>query len=139
MKQIFINLPVKNLEQSMRFYTQLGFTNDPLFTDENQKCMVWSEHIYIMLQSKDFFGSWIQKPLSDTKNNTAATYTLPVESLDKVNEIIKNGLKAGGTEPNPLLGEGFMQVRAIEDLDGHIWNIIYLDINKFKELKTTNR
>jgi len=139
MKQIFINLPVKNLEQSMRFYTQLGFTNDPLFTDENQKCMVWSEHIYIMLQSKDFFGSWIQKPLSDTKNNTSATYTLPVESLDKVNEIIENGLKAGGTEPNPLLDEGFMQVRAIEDLDGHIWNIIYLDINKFKELKTANR
>jgi len=139
MKQIFINLPVKNLEQSMRFYTQLGFTNDALFTDENQKCMIWSEQIYVMLQSKDFFGSWIQNPLSDTKNNTAATYTLPVESLDKVNEIIENGLKAGGTEPNPLLDEGFMQVRAIEDLDGHIWNIIYLDINKFKELKTANR
>lgn len=136
MKQIFINLPVENLEKSMNFYTQLGFSNNPLFTDEEQKCMVWSEEIYVMLQSKEFFSSCNKKPLPDTKNNLAATYTLPVESLNRVNQIIDSGLKAGGTEPTPMLDEGFMQVRSIEDLDGHTWGIIYLDMNKFRELKS---
>ncbi|MFM2368354.1 MAG: hypothetical protein RL619_654 [Bacteroidota bacterium] len=135
MKQIFINLPVEDLEKSMGFYTQLGFTNYSLFTGENQKCMVWSEQIYVMLQSKDFFSFYNKKPILDTKNNVAATFTLPVESLDRVNEIIENGLKAGGIEPVPMRDEGFMQVRSIEDLDGHTWGIIYLDMNKFRELK----
>jgi predicted lactoylglutathione lyase len=135
MKQIFINLPVEDLEKSMNFYTQLGFTNYPLFTGENQKCMVWSEQIYVMLQSKEFFSSYIKKPLLDTKNNLAASFTLPVESLDRVNEIIESGLKAGGIEPMPMLDEGFMQVRSIEDLDGHTWGVIYLDMDKFREFK----
>lgn len=136
MKQIFINLPVKNAEASMDFYTQLGFTNYPLFTDEHQKCMVWSEQIYVMLLSQEVFRSYTKKPIPDTKNNTAATFTLPVESLDRVNEIIESGLKAGGTEPMPMQDEGFMQVRSIEDLDGHTWGVIYLDLDKFKEFKT---
>lgn len=135
MKQIFINLPVKNVETSMNFYTQLGFTNNPLFTDEDQKCMVWSEQIYVMLQSQEIFITYTKKPIPDTKNNIAATFTLPVESPDRVNEIIESGLKAGGTEPMPMLDEGFMQLRTIEDLDGHTWGIIYLDLNKFKEFK----
>jgi predicted lactoylglutathione lyase len=97
--------------------------------------MVWSEQIYVMLQSKDFFSFYNKKPILDTKNNVAATFTLPVESLDRVNEIIENGLKAGGIEPVPMRDEGFMQVRSIEDLDGHTWGIIYLDMNKFRELK----
>ena len=135
MKQIFINLPVKNVEASMNFYTQLGFTNNPLFTDEDQKCMVWSEQIYVMLQSQEIFITYTKKPIPDTINNIAATFTLPVESPDRVNEIIESGLKAGGTEPMPMLDEGFMQLRTIEDLDGHTWGVIYLDLNKFKEFK----
>jgi predicted lactoylglutathione lyase len=135
MKQIFINLPVKDAEASMNFYTQLGFTVNPLFTFTNQKCMVWSDQIYVMLQSEEMFKSGNQKSLPDPKKNTIATFTLPVESPNKVNEIIEKGLKAGGTEPIPAINEGFMQVRNIEDLDGHIWAIIYLDLDKFKEMK----
>ncbi len=135
MKQIFINLPVNNAEASMEFYKQMGFTNFPLFTDENQKCMVWSEQIYVMLQSPQIFSSYNKKPVPDIKNSIAATYTLPVESVERVNEIIENGLQAGGKEPVPMLDEGFMQVRAIEDLDGHTWGVIYLDVEAFKELK----
>jgi uncharacterized protein len=134
MKQIFINLPVKDVEASMGFYTQLGFTVNPLFTFDNQKCMVWSDQIYVMLQAHEMFKSGIQKKLADTKKNIIATFTLPVESLDRVNEIMENGLKAGGTEPKPILDEGFMQVRNIEDLDGHNWGIIYLNVDKFKEM-----
>ena len=134
MKQIFINLPVKNVEASMNFYTQLGFTVNPLFTFDNQKCMVWTDQIYLMLQTHEMFKSGHKKSLPDTKRNAIATFTLPVESIDRVNEIVENGLKAGGIEPTPGLDEGFMQVRNIEDLDGHNWGIIYLEINKFKEV-----
>ena len=133
MKQIFINLPVKDVEASMNFYTKLGFTVNPLFTFDDQKCMIWSDQIYLMLQTYQMFKSGNKKNLPDTKENAIATFTLPVESLDRVNEIIENGLKAGGVERTPMLDEGFMQIRNIEDLDGHNWGIIYLDIEKFKK------
>ncbi|HMS68287.1 MAG TPA: hypothetical protein PKD18_09110 [Saprospiraceae bacterium] len=133
MKQIFINLPVKDVEASMEFYTQLGFAVNPLFTFDDQKCMVWCDQIYLMLQTLEMFKSGNVKNISDPKENVLATFTLPVESLDKVNEIIKNGLNAGGTESTPLIDEGFMQIRNLEDLDGHNWGIIYLDIDKFKQ------
>ncbi len=136
MKQIFINLPVADLQKSMHFYLELGFTNNPLFTSENQICMVWSEQIYVMLQSKTFFSSHIKTKTFESKGNLTPTFTLPVANLEQVNQIVENGLKAGGVEPTPLLDEGFMVVRNIEDLDGHNWGIIYLDTDKFKEFKS---
>lgn len=133
MKQIFINLPVKDVQASMDFYLQLGFKVNPLFSFDDQKCMVWSDQIYVMLQTHEMFKTGNKKNIADPKKNTLATFTLPVESLDRVNEIIENGLKAGGSESIPMIDEGFMQVRTIEDLDGHNWGIIYLDIEKFKQ------
>jgi len=134
MKQIFINLPVKDVEASMDFYLHLGFTVNPLFTFDNQKCMTWGDEIYLMLQTFEMFKSGNKKNLPDSKKNTIVTFTLPVESLNKVNEIIEKGLKAGGSESTPMVDEGFMQIRNIEDLDGHNWGIIYLDIDKFKQM-----
>ena len=134
MKQIFINLPVKDADASLEFYLQLGFTVNPLFTFDDQKCVVWSEQVYVMLQTLEKFKSGNIKTLADPKKNTIATFTLPVESIDRLNEIVENGLKAGGTEPTPVLDEGFMQVRNIEDLDGHNWGIICLDLEKFKQM-----
>ena len=134
MKQIFINLPVKDVSASMNFYSQLGFAVNPLFTLDNQKCMTWGDQIYLMLQTYEMFKSGNKKDLPDAKKNTIATFTLPVESLAKVNEMIEKGIKAGGTESTPMIDEGFMQVRNIEDLDGHNWGIIYLDIDKFKQM-----
>lgn len=133
MRQIFINLPVKNPEAAMNFYSQIGFTVNPLFTFDGQKCMVWSDQIYVMLQSLEMFKSGNKKNIADPKENTIATFTLPVESLDRLNQIVENGLKAGGTEFRPMIDEGFMQVRNIEDLDGHNWGIIFLDIEKFRK------
>ena len=134
MKQIFINLPVKDVDASMNFYAQLGFIVNPLFTFDDQKCMVWSDQIYVMLQTLEMFKSGNTKNIADPKINTIVTFTLPVESLDKLNKIIENGIKAGGTEPTQTIDEGFMQVRNIEDLDGHNWGVIYLNIEKFKEI-----
>jgi predicted lactoylglutathione lyase len=132
-KQIFINLSVDNIEKSLNFYSELGFTINPEFTDENQKCIVWSEHIYIMLQSQEMFRFYIKKQMPDPKKYQTASYTLPVESFDRVNEIIERGLKAGGSEPIPMIDEGFMQIRTIEDFDGHTWGFIHLDMKKFRD------
>lgn len=132
-KQIFINLSVKDVKTSMDFYSKLGFTNNLEFTDDYQKCMVWSEHIYVMLISHEKFNQYSRKENALANNNLSATYTLPVESLDTVNIIIEAGLKAGGKEPIPMIDEGYMQVRRIEDFDGHTWDFIFLDMDKFRE------
>lgn len=131
MKQIFINLVVADVNKSMDFYTQLGFTNNPQFSDEQGKCMVWSEHIFVMLLSPDKFKTFTEKPLADTKKQIAALLSLSVSGLDRVNEIVDNGLKAGGMEPTPMKDYGFMQQRSIEDFDGHTWEIFYMDMSKF--------
>lgn len=133
MRQIFINLPVKDVNASMQFYTHLGFSVNLLFTFNDQKCMVWSDQIYVMLQTVEMFKSGNKKNLADPKQNTIASFTLPVESLNELNEIMENGLKAGGTERTPAIDEGFMQVRNIEDPDGHQWGILFLDLEKFKK------
>ena len=134
MKQIFINIPVKNVEESMDFYTRLGFTNKPLFSDDQQKCMVWNEYIYVMLLSKEKFKVYSKKNIS-AKSDCNAYFTLLVESLEKVNTIVDCGLKAGDREPIPMVDEGFMQIRCIEDLDGHNWHITYMDVTEFKKTK----
>lgn len=135
MKQIFINLPVKDVTASMHFYTEIGFTVNPLFTFDDQKCMVWSEQVYVMLQKIEMFQSGNSKKLSDSKQFAIATFTLPADSVDQMNEMANKAIKAGATETTPAIDEGFMQVRNIEDLDGHNWAIIYLDITTFKAMK----
>lgn len=134
MKQIFINLPVKDAEASMRFYTQLGFTVNPLFTFDDQKCVAWSDQIYVMLQTHEMFRSGNTKNLADPATTSIATFTIPVESIERLNEMMENGLLAGGREPASMIDEGFMQLRNIEDLDGHTWGILFLDIDKFKKV-----
>jgi uncharacterized protein len=133
MKQVFINLAVKDVTKSMAFYTQLGFTNNPQFSDDTAKCMVWSENIFVMIMSHEKFKSFSTKPIADTKTNLAGLFSLSVESVDKVNEIVSNGLAAGGTEPNEMRDYGFMQQRTIEDFDGHTWEVFYMDMSKFPQ------
>lgn len=130
-KQIFINLAVKDLQKSMAFYTALGFTNNPQFSDDSGKCMVWSENIFVMLLSHEKFASFATKPIADTKTRLAGLFSLSLDSVDEVNRVMANGLKAGGIEPNELRDYGFMQQRTIEDFDGHTWEIFFMDITKF--------
>ena len=130
-KQIFINLAVKDLQKSMDFYTALGFTNNPQFSDNAGKCMVWSENIFVMLLTHDKFKTFATKPIADTKSNLAGLFSLSMDSLEQVNNVVNNGLKAGGTEPNELRDYGFMQQRTIEDFDGHTWEVFFMDMSKF--------
>jgi predicted lactoylglutathione lyase len=133
MKQIFINLAVKDLKKSMAFYTALGFTNNPQFSDDQGKCMVWSDTIFLMIMTPEKFSSFATKPIADTKSKLAALFSLSVGSPEEVNRIIENGLKAGGTEPHEMRDYGFMQQRSIEDFDGHTWEIFFMDTSKFTQ------
>ncbi len=130
-KQIFINLAVKNLQKSMDFYTALGFTNNPQFSDETGKCMVWCDNIFVMIMTHEKFTGFATKPIADTKINIAALFSLSMDSIGEVNNMMASGLKAGGVEPTEMKDYGFMQQRSIEDFDGHTWEIFYLDMTKF--------
>ncbi|MCG3164619.1 MAG: hypothetical protein POELPBGB_00378 [Bacteroidia bacterium] len=129
-KQLFVNLPVKDVQKSMDFYTALGFTNNPQFSDGEGKCMVWSEHIFVMLLSHKKFKSFATKPIADTKSALAGLFSLSVESPGKMNEIMASALKAGGIEPHEPRDYGFMQQRTVEDFDGHSWEIFFMDLSK---------
>jgi uncharacterized protein len=130
-KQVFINLVVNDLEKSMNLYTQMGFTNNPQFSDDTAKCMVWSEHIFLMIMTQEKFRSFTTKPIADTRNSIAGIFSLSVDSVDTVNEIVAKAIAAGGTEPNEMRDYGFMQQRTIEDFDGHTWEVFFMDMSKF--------
>lgn len=132
-KQIFINLPVNDLAKSVQFYTALGFSNNPQFSDETGKCMVWNESIFVMLLSHEKFSSFTSKPIADTKTNIAGLFSLSIENVEAVNKIMDDGLKAGGIEPVEMKDYGFMQQRTIEDFDGHTWEIFFMDMSKFPQ------
>jgi uncharacterized protein len=130
-KQIFINLAVKDLQKSLDFYTALGFTINPQFSDDTGKCMVWSEHIYVMILTHEKFRIFATKPIADTKTNVAGLFSLSVDSVEEMNKMMNEGMKAGGVEPNEMRDHGFMQQRTIEDFDGHTWEVFFMDITKF--------
>lgn len=130
-KQVFINLAVKDPQKSMAFYEALGFTNNPQFSDDTAKCMVWSEHIFVMIMTHEKFASFATKPIADTKTHLAGLFSLSVESVDEINAMVSNGLQAGGVEPSEMKDYGFMVQRTIEDFDGHTWEIFFMDMRKF--------
>ena len=132
-KQIFINLAVSDLAKSMEFYTALGFSNNPQFSDETAKCMVWSESIFVMIMTHEKFSSFATKPIANTKTNLAGLFSLSMDNIEAVNKMMTNGLKAGGIEPTEMKDYGFMQQRIIEDFDGHTWEIFFMDISKFPQ------
>lgn len=130
-KQIFINLAVSNLQKSNDFYAALGFKVNPQFSDETAICMQWSDDIFVMLLTHEKFLNFATKPIADTKSKLAGLFSLSLESIDQVNLMMTNGLKAGGIEPSEMKDYGFMQQRTIEDIDGHTWELFYMDISKF--------
>ena len=132
-KQIFINLAVKDLAKSMEFYSAIGFSNNPQFSDETGKCMVYSDNIFVMLLTLEKFSLFTTKPIADTKINIAGLFSLSMENIEEVNKMVENGLKAGGIEPSEMKDYGFMQQRTIEDFDGHTWEIFYMDMSKFTQ------
>ena len=125
--QIFVNLPVKDLDRSVAFFTALGFTFNPQFTDKNATCMIISDSIFAMLLVEPFFKTFTPRALCDATTHTEAILALSVESKAKVDEMVGAALAAGGTEPRARTDLGFMYNCAFADPDGHIWEIFWMD------------
>jgi predicted lactoylglutathione lyase len=126
-QQIFVNLPVKNLERSKAFFTSLGFTFNPQFTNEQAACMVVSDTIYVMLLVESFFQGFTGKPIADATKTTEVLVCLSCESRAHVDELVAKAVATGGTAPRAPQDHGFMYGHGFEDPDGHIWELAYMD------------
>lgn len=125
--QIFVNLPVKDLNRSVAFFTALGYTFNPQFTDENATCMIVSEeHIYVMLLVDTHFQTFTSKTIVDAKTSTEVLLCLSCESRAQVDELVAKAVTAGGTTHTPAKDHGFMYQHAYQDLDGHVWELVYM-------------
>jgi predicted lactoylglutathione lyase len=125
--KIFVNMPVKDLKQTMDFFSKVGFEFNAQFTDEKAACMIVSEHIFVMLLVEDFFQTFTKKAISDATKSTEVIVAVSAESREKVDEIVNKALAAGGQASNDPIDHGFMYVWSFQDLDGHLWEFMYMD------------
>ncbi len=129
-KQIFINLPVKDLTKSVSFFKKLGFKFNPQFTDDKAACMIIGENIYSMLLLEKFFKSFTKKKVADAKKTTEVLIAIDVKSRKDVDKMIKKAIAAGGSLYNKPQDHGWMYGHSLADLDGHQWEILYMDESK---------
>ena len=125
--KIFVNLPVKDLKQSMRFYEAIGFKNNPQFTDDTAACMVVSDDIYVMVLTHAKFKDFTPKPIADATKTTEVLTALSQESRGAVDDVVRKALAAGGTKYSEPKDYGFMYQHGFADPDGHIWEIFWMD------------
>lgn len=127
--KIFVNLPVKDLDKSVQFFTKLGYSFDQNFTDENATCMVIGEDILVMLLVEPFFQTFTKKEIADATKTTEVLLALSADSREQVDELVDNAFAAGATEANDANDQGFMYGRSFADLDGHIWEVMWMDMS----------
>ena len=128
-KQIFVNLAVNDLPLSRAFFESLGMRIDPKFSNDQGACVVVGENIYAMLLVKDFFKTFTDKPLSDASKQTEVLVCLSCESRSEVDALVAKALAAGGTAPRAPQDHGWMYGHGFEDLDGHVWELMFMDPN----------
>jgi uncharacterized protein len=126
-RKIFVNLAVKDLSRSVEFFTQLGFSFDPRFTDEEATCMIVSDEAFVMLLVESRFKDFTKKELCDPATHTEAILALSAESREQVDELVHKALGAGGQPANEPMDHGFMYGSSFQDLDGHLWEVIWMD------------
>jgi predicted lactoylglutathione lyase len=127
-RQIYVNLPIKNMERSKAFFSALGFSFNPQFTNDSGACMVISESIYAMLLTESFFKTFTRKPVADATKSTEVLLCLSCTSRAEVDELVRKAVAAGGKTPNSPQDHGFMYGHGFEDLDGHQWELMYMDM-----------
>jgi predicted lactoylglutathione lyase len=131
--KIFVNLPIKDLTRTVDFFTKLGFSFNPQFTDENATCMIIGEDIFVMLLVEKFFKSFTKKEICDPTKDTEVIIALSAESREKVDQMINRVIKAGGTESREPQDHGWMYGRSFQDIDGHLWEVIYMDVSALQK------
>ena len=126
-RKVFINLPVRDLEKSKAFFSTLGFEFNPQFTDDKGACMVLSEEGYVMLLTTPFFEGFTKRAVCDTSTHTEALIALSCESRAEVDELVQKAIDAGGAPAMPSMDHGFMYGHSFYDLDGHHWEVLWMD------------
>jgi uncharacterized protein len=132
-RKIFVNLPVKDLKRSMSFFKELGFQFNPQFTDDMAACMVIADDIYAMLLTHAKFKMFTKKEIADTTRFSEVLTALSFESKAKVDDLLETALKAGAIESGKIQDYGFMYGRSFDDLDGHTWEVIWMDPNHIQK------
>lgn len=130
-QSLFVNVPIADLARSTKFFIALGLSFNPQFTGEHAACLVVNPHIHVMLLTRPFFSGFTPKPVTDAHESTPAFMSLSVASRAEVDECMQKALAAGGIEHSPAKDHGFMYQRGFFDLDGHAWEIFYLNEAEF--------
>jgi uncharacterized protein len=130
--KIFVNLPVKNLNKSVEFFTKLGYKFNQQFTDETATCMIVTDDIFVMLLTEEKFKTFTPKEICDARKSTEVLVCLSLESRPQVDEMVRKAVAAGGTIYNDPQDHGFMYAHGYQDLDGHIWELIYMEPSAIK-------
>ena len=125
--KIFVNLPVKDLERSKQFFTALGYSINPQFTDENAASVVITDDIYAMLLVEPFFQGFTKKDIPDTSRNAEAIIALSADSREEVDRLADKALASGGQPAYETNDQGFMYGRSFQDPDGHLWEVFWMD------------
>jgi predicted lactoylglutathione lyase len=126
---IYVNLPVKNLDKSVEFFTRLGFSFNPQFTDETATCMIVADNIFVMLLTESKFKAFTPNAICDAKKSTEVLVCLTALSRDAVDDMVSDAIAAGGSTYNEPQDHGFMYGHGFQDLDGHIWEIVFMEPN----------
>ena len=125
--QIFVNLPVRDLEKSKAFFAALGYATNPQFTDDNAACVVISDAIYVMLLVEPFFQGFTRKTIADARTQTEVILCLSADTRAGVDALADKAIAAGGSETLEAKDYGFMYQRSFQDLDGHQWEVVHMD------------
>ncbi|HET6861297.1 MAG TPA: VOC family protein [Streptomyces sp.] len=128
-QMFFVNLPVKNLETTKSFFAKLGFSFNDQFSDEKTACLVISDTVLAMLLTEPRFKEFTTKDITDTRKSTEVLLGLSAESREKVDELVDTALSAGGSTANETQDHGFMYGRSFQDPDGHIWEVMWMDMS----------
>src|SRR5690242_15699741 len=126
-RMLFVNIPVADLERSKAFFAKLGFAFNPMFTDETAACMLVGEQAFVMLLSREKFAELSKRPMADPTTHALTLYCFSVSSRDEVDAVSAAALAAGGVEADGAEDHGFMYARSFFDLDGHGWQVMWMD------------
>ncbi|MET3142664.1 UNVERIFIED_ORG: putative lactoylglutathione lyase [Arthrobacter sp. UYEF10] len=125
--QIYVNLAVKDLKRSVDFFTALGFSFNPDYTDENATCMIINDNAFVMLLVEGFFKTFTSRDVADATSSTEAIMAFSVDSKEDVDATVRKALAAGGTPSQEVQDYGFMYNHSFQDLDGHLWEVLWMD------------
>jgi predicted lactoylglutathione lyase len=126
-RQLYVNLAVDDLERSVAFFTTLGFSFEPRYTDETATCMIVGEDAFVMLVTKSKFSEFTKKPVVDASNQTEVLLAFSAASREGVDELTDAALASGGSAASDPIDHGFMYSRSFQDPDGHVWEVVWMD------------